>query len=100
MNSVMDNVLSRRHWKTGIRKGAIIKLEVNLHADLDRDWLAIFHRRLELPLLHSFYGLVIQAESQRTAHPDVVGSPVGTHHQPQHTCTLILRTLRFLGIIR
>jgi hypothetical protein len=40
--------------------GVNIKMEVNLHADLNRDRHPVLHRWLEFPLLDRFDGLLVQ----------------------------------------
>src|SRR5579863_3357825 len=70
------------------------------HADLHIHGMAVFHRRLEAPLLHSFNGARIEPMSQAANDANVARMAFLVDDEPEHAGSLRLRVARFLGILR
>jgi len=58
-----------------------VQVEVDFDFDGDADRVAIFHGRLEFPVLHCLNGLLVEAHAERADHVNVAGTAVQLHDQ-------------------
>src|SRR5690349_11691160 len=74
-------------------------MELNLDADLNIHWPAIFQGRLELPLLDRLKCLFVEAKSKTAYHTYVSWAPSRIYDEPQYAGTLFLGSPRFFRVI-
>src|SRR6266436_8774116 len=77
-------------------------MKTDLDVDLNGHCLAVFAGWFKCPFLHSFNGFLIQAETERTHHTDIVIArfTIRTDHEPKHADSLIFCFASLFGVLR
>ncbi len=79
---------------------SLIEVESYLHANLDVHRFAIFHRRLEAPLVDCLNGFLVETEPKPSNHTNIPRMTFGIHDEPQDAGSLYLRLCGLFGINR